>query len=270
MGDVQVLVATMNRKKYDYTLLDNLNINSKAIIVNQCDRDEVIKFYYNGYDIIWIDSKERGISKSRNTAINYADADFCLLVDDDEILKSNYSEIINRIFLENNKVSLIRFRIEGIEKSFKKYPTKAQNIGFFKSMKISSVEVAFKRQDILDKNIKFDELLGAGSEFNHGEENVFVYNCLKNKLKVKYVPIVIAQLHIGTSSWFKGFNKHYLIGSGAAYAAMSKRFTWLFIMQFAIRHYNLYKENMSFFSATKYMFDGKKQYFSKLKELGRY
>lgn len=258
--NVQVLVATMHQKRVDYSLLDRLNIQSGAVVVNQCDRDEVHKIEYKGNQIVWIDSTERGLSRSRNMALRYAEAEICLIADDDEVLVSDYSKMIERAFAENCTASMIRFQIDGIGKEFKRYPPNKQPIGFLKSMKMSSVEMAFKRNDIVEKNLVFDELLGTGAEFNHGEENAFVFDCLKKGLKIFYIPVAIAKLHIGNSTWFQGYNEKYFLGSGASYAAMSKSFAWLFIMQFAVRHYKLYKDEISFSNAVLYMFAGKKRY----------
>ncbi len=259
---VQVLISTMNQPKDDYSLLDRMNIQSKAVVVNQCDRNKTQVIEYNGHSVAWVDTTERGLSRSRNMAIQNAEDEICLLADDDEVLISGYSQVIENAFYENEFASIIRFQIGGIEKEFKKYPIKMQNIGFLKSMKISSVEIAFRRNAVVDNEIKFDVLLGAGAEFNHGEENVFMFDCLKKGLKTIYVPALIAKLHIGNSSWFQGFNAEYFISSGASYTAMSRALSWILILQFAVRRYKRYRSEMSFFRAIKYMNKGKKQYLS--------
>lgn len=262
---VQVLVATMHQKENDYSLLDRLNIQSEAVVVNQCNRNEIHTIRHRGHQIVWIDSTDRGLSKSRNTAIRYAQADLCLLADDDEVLVPNYYDIIEKAFADNRFASVIRFQIDGVEKKFKSYPPKKQNIHFLRSMKISSVEIAFRRNRIIENNLAFDELLGAGAIFNHGEENAFLFDCLKRHLKILYLPIVISKLHIGESTWFQGYNKEYFLGSGAAYTAMSRTFAWILIMQFAIRRYALYRSDLSFLKAVCYMSEGKKSYL-KLKQ----
>lgn len=44
---VQVLIATMNQT--DYTLLDKINIQTSAIVCNQCDKNEMTEFMWGGY-----------------------------------------------------------------------------------------------------------------------------------------------------------------------------------------------------------------------------
>ena len=64
---LQVLVATMHQT--DHSLLEKMNIQSDAIVVNQCNRNEVERFMYNGHQILWMSLNERGIGLSRNTLI---------------------------------------------------------------------------------------------------------------------------------------------------------------------------------------------------------
>ena len=87
MISIELLISTMHQK--DYSLLNKMNINSDAVVINQCDEDSYNEFNLNGNHIVWINSTERGLSKSRNLAIKNSNADVCLICDDDEILKSN-------------------------------------------------------------------------------------------------------------------------------------------------------------------------------------
>lgn len=90
-------------------------------------------------------------------------------------------------------------------------------------MKLSSVEVAFRLDSIKKNGICFNEYFGAGSRFYMGEENIFLFDCLKRGLKILYVPIKVADLHIQNSSWFNGFDKTYFINRGASFTAMSEK-----------------------------------------------
>ena len=47
---LQVLVATMHQT--DHSLLEKMNIQSDAIVINQCDRNEIERFTYKGHNIL--------------------------------------------------------------------------------------------------------------------------------------------------------------------------------------------------------------------------
>lgn len=251
----QLLISTMNQDDYE-GFLKKMNIQTDCVVINQCNRESECEFTYNGHSILWIDSTQRGLSRSRNLAIKRASADICLLSDDDLIYYSDYKKKIIDAFTDIEKASVIGFKIEGIEKVFKNYSDTRAKCGYIKSMKMSSVEIAFKRQDITDKKIEFDELIGAGTQFLMGEENAFLFNCLKNGLNIYFEPQTIAKLHIGDSSWFTGYNSSYFIGRGASFAAMSTVMSYLLVLQFAVRKYRLYKKDKSFFSALLLMLKG--------------
>ena len=67
---VQLLVSTMKRE--DISWFDKLNSSSDAIIINQCGRKGKTKITRGLSNILWINSDEIGLSKSRNMALNNA------------------------------------------------------------------------------------------------------------------------------------------------------------------------------------------------------
>ena len=87
---LQVLISTMHQT--DHSLLDKMNIQSDAIVINQCDRNEIEEFEYKGHHIQWMSLKERGVGLSRNTALMRADADIVLFADDDVIYDDGYEK----------------------------------------------------------------------------------------------------------------------------------------------------------------------------------
>ncbi len=250
----EILIATMYQPKDDYSLLDRMNIKSDAVVVNQCDRFEKKRFKHMENNILWIDTKDRGLSRSRNTALNHATSDICLLADDDEVMIDGYKEVIENAFLLNPGVGLIRFRVIGIERPFKVYPKEPSKINIRSSFKMSSVEIAFNRRLVVRYRLKFDELIGAGTEFLMGEENAFIADYLRSGGKACYQPFDIANLHIGDSTWFTGFNKEYFFARGAAYAAISDVGCYLLCILFALTHRE--ETEIHFFQAISIMHKG--------------
>ena len=49
--EIQILVATMFQT--DYSLLDKINVQSDAVVVNQCDLDNINSFRYKNYNILY-------------------------------------------------------------------------------------------------------------------------------------------------------------------------------------------------------------------------
>lgn len=259
----EILLSTMNRCNFD--ILEKMNIKNNCLIINQTDFDSDEEIIKDGKKIRRIDSTTKGLSKSRNLALEKSLGEICILADDDLIYLDNMEKIILDAFDENKDYDLIAFQVEGIDKEFKKYPLKSKKINYISSMKISSVEIAFRRNIIIEKNICFNELLGSGAKYFMGEESEFLFRCIENGLKIKYIPLKIADLYVGNSTWFKGYNSDYFKSKGAAFTAMSKKMSLIFILQFAIRKYKKYYKTINMINAIKFMIIGKNMY---LRELG--
>lgn len=259
MTRFQVLVSTMNKSE-QFELLNNMNLHSNAIIINQCtsEKKEVKRTKSNNLD--WINSYERGLSRSRNMAIDNATGEICILADDDLIYVEHLEKLVLDAFDRNPDADIITFQVEGIDKKFKQYYSKERSLNFLTSLKVASVEVAFRLNSIKNNSIQFKEEFGAGSKYRMGEENIFIYDCLKKGLKIKYIPLKIADLYVGDSTWFNGYNEKYFSDLGAVYSAMSKRYSYILILQFAIRKYSLYKNQVSLLNAIKNMLSGRSEY----------
>ncbi len=260
---VEVLVSTMNQN--DYSLIERMRIKSDAVIVNQCDVNDRTEFYNNGYSIIWINSTSRGLSVSRNICLEEARGDICLIADDDIEYIDNYVEIVSNAFSEESAADIIRFQVEGIEKKFKTYSQKKKRLNVLTSLRISSVEIAFRRLSV--RNVRFDEMIGAGTDFYMGEENAFLMQCLQSNLIIYYIPQKISNLHILQSTWKNISTEKYLISRGAAFEAMNTPFTHLFIVQFALRKRYLFNKDYSLLSSIRIMEKGRTMYIAKKREL---
>lgn len=254
--NIELLVSTMNADK---SLLDKINIHSNVVVVNQCGNDSIEEMGYNGYTIKWINSSSKGLSRSRNIALKNATADIVVLTDDDVEYVADYPEIIEKAFLSHPEMDIISFQVEGKNGKFKDYSEKEASLNFFGSMRVSSVEIAIKRKKIEEAKMQFNENFGSGARYRMGEENIFLFNCLKKKMRLYYFPKVIANVWIGDSTWFQGFNKKYFIDRGASYYEMFGIWTPLMIFQFVFRK-RKYIEDISLSQALKYAFIGMKEW----------
>lgn len=257
--ELEVLVSTMNQK--DLSLVDKMKIRSDAIIINQCDFIDYTKIEENDRIIKMFSFNERGVGKSRNNALMRSTADICVMADDDVVYVDNYEDIIIREFKKNPKADVIIFSVTLIDKKGKiTKKLKNKRVGFFNSLKYGTVRIAFRREKILKHNIYFSLLFGGGALYGSGEDSLFINDCLTRGLKVYTNSTKIADVYNYESSWFEGYNKKYFFDKGALFGAISKKFAYLLIIQFAIRKYSKYKNAISFREACKYMFQGLKHY----------
>ena len=107
---LQVLVSTMHQT--DHSLLEKMNIQSDAIVINQCGHDCIERFTFRGHDILWMSMNERGVGLSRNNALMRASGDILLFADDDVVYTDDYVEKIVMSFENHPKADLIVFNLK--------------------------------------------------------------------------------------------------------------------------------------------------------------
>lgn len=253
---LEVLVSTMHQN--DMSIIKKMNLSSDALVINQCNKAyiEEIMTGDSGHVFRMISLNDRGLSRSRNTAIYHSDADICVLADDDMVYKENYTGIIKNAYERYPDADVIAFDVPSTNSSRPTSKLKRGDIGFLLSMKLASFQLTFKRNSILEHQIAFNELFGAGARYICGEENIWLAECLKKGLKIKYADEEIAWVDHKQSNWFQGFNEYYFITKGAMFYEMC-RILWLpLILQFAIRKRKLYRSDISLLHALKYMIKG--------------
>ena len=263
---LQVLISTMHRT--DTSFSGAMNLPSDALIINQVDKplDEITDTQ-NGKQVKMLSFCERGLSKSRNRALENADGDICVIADEDILFEDGCKEKILEAHQKYPGYDIIAFiakrNAPGRQKRYYDKPTK---MGYIRSMKILSCEISVKRKAIVENGIRFNESFGTGSgKYLMGEENIFLYSCLKKGLKILFLPITFCSVSEAQSSWFFGWNEKLFYDKGAISYEMSPLFSIPLILQFAVRKYPTYKNKMSFFAAVKAMMHGRRQHKNSLK-----
>ena len=252
MRKIEVLISAMHQQ--DDTIFHKTNINSDALLINQCDREEFCEQATSCGILRVISTTERGLSRSRNMALEYAKGDVCLICDDDEILYDAYPQLISKAYEDYADADLICFQVK---REGKKYPNKPCRVKYLKSLRIASWQITMRIKSIREAGIRFDTNFGSGTPVGAGEENIFMFDCLKKGLKIYYVPICIGEVAQLKSNWFHGFNKSYFFSRGCITKRLLGKFLGsLYCIYFAVTKYGAYRSELSIFTALRCLFSG--------------
>lgn len=239
----------------DKEIITRSNIKSNCVIINQCDENSEEKISIDkNKTCLWINSSERGLSRSRNMAIKNSEADICLIADNDEIFDNDIEEKILKAYEELPQADIIVFNLHNKSTKLK---NKIYKIKRLECLRVCSWQITFKRNSIVGNNIVFDIKLGAGTSNGAGEENKFLFDAYDKGLKIYHYPINIATMIENESTWFKGYTEEYFYKHG-----MTTRYIlgwWIslvYAFYFLIFKYSLYKKNISVLEAFKYLFKG--------------
>ena len=240
MLNVQVLIATMDQT--DHNLLEKMNIQSDAIVGNQCDRNEIEEFEYKGNNIKWLSFAERGVGLNRNNALMRATAEFCVLADDDMRFHDGYLEKVQKAFEENPNADVIVYNIDENPVvrfvNSKKIKVSKHNYGRY-----GAVRIAFRREKIFLNNISFNLLFGGGAKYSAGEDSLFLKSCLDKGLKIIAVPFSIARLEDAReSTWFRGHTDKFFLDKGVLYYCLSRKASKLLSFYHCFKHRKKYAD----------------------------
>jgi len=237
--NLEILISTMNRKDLSFlhVMFPKLDTSRYSIlIINQTKLDEDLES--SNPKIRVINSREFGLSKSRNLAIENSIGDILLIADDDIQYLPDFEKIIFKAYDTYPEASLISFQFLNEDKQLAKFYPKKE--GFIRSSKrpLSSVEISFKREDVMTFHIRMNKHFGLGSTFPCGEEQLFKRDFLQNNLNVAFVakPILI---HPGKTSASSLQSKKSIEATTAQKYMSYNNWTYLWLMKyvfFLFRH----------------------------------
>ena len=228
---LQVLISTMNQT--DYSLLERMNIQTDAVIVNQADRNSVEEFEYGNNKIKWINMSARGVGLSRNTALMNASADIVLFADDDVVYCNQYGIGVLQAFSDKDDADVICFNINLVNSNKNigghRNNTCEKRLRVYNSMRYGACLIAARRKVLLRERINFSLLFGGGAEFNSGEDSIFIKDCLDAGLHLYSATFFLGDVDDSKSSWYTGINDRFFIERGMT---LSSAFPKLYLLIF--------------------------------------
>lgn len=252
---LEVLLSCMHQS--DHSLFDKSGITGDALMINQCDREEHRSCPTAHGVGRMIFTKSRGLTKSRNMAIEAATGDICLLCDDDEQFVTDYETRILDAWHSLPTADVVIFKMKDRPASF---PDRVMELRFPKTMKVSSWQISFRRESLIRTGVRFDELLGAGTGNGAEEELKFLLDCQKAKLKIYYVPVEIASVGQTVSTWFDGFDEAFFINRGATTRyILGLPLAMLYGVYYVLKKHSLYAGQLTMLQAMKATLKGIKE-----------
>ncbi|PWK18211.1 glycosyltransferase [Xanthomarina spongicola] len=229
---LEILVATTNRTSlgFIYKMFKNNALEDYHIlIINQTSKERLL--HSETKNIRVINSFEKGLSRSRNLAIQNAFGDICLLADDDVVYLEHFEKPILESYNKLTDADIITFKtLTSVKKPYSNYPNQVTSLDRF-YRKVLSIEISFKRESVLKNNLKFDELFGLGSVFQDGENRLFLNEVVKNKqIKAYFSPEYIV-MHEPLSSSDDVASDRFIFARSALNYKLHGVFVWLYVFR---------------------------------------
>lgn len=244
---MQVLVAAMHAS--GEALAETMNLQTDAIIVNQCDTYSYEEFDRKGHKIRMFSMAERGVGLSRNTALMRADADIVLFSDEDIRYVDGYEEIILKAFSENPDADGMTFNLT-VDPRRKTYEnTEKKRIRFYNYGRYPTYALAVRRDAVTKARVYFSLLFGGGAKYSNGEDSMFFHDCLKKGLHLYATTETIGEEIYRESTWFKGYNEKFFFDRGVLYAGLYGVLAKVFAIRFLVTKKSTLLADMNFKAA---------------------
>ena len=237
---IQVLVAAVNQR--DHSLLEKMNIQSDAIVANQCDRDCMEHFSWHGHEITYLNRNQRGVGLNRNQALLQATADICLIADEDVVYYDGYTEIVEDAYWRHPDADVIIFdmRILTNTGEISNIIKREEFVGKKALARYGAVRISFKTESIKRKNIYFHRMFGGGTPHSNGEDTIFLSDCAARGLKVLTCPVTLGEVHNYSSTWFQGYDDKYFYDRGVLFAYLHPVIAKPLCMYHVVKHRRKY------------------------------
>lgn len=251
---LETLVVTVDQR--DHALVEQMNIQTAAMIGNQCGRNAVDSFDYRGNSIVYYHTDQRGVGRNRNLLLEKATGDLCILADDDMRFVDGYPQIAEKAFASCPQGDILIFNL--IEKDPHRYVNrKIKRVRWYSYAKYGAARLAFRREPLQKTQLRFSLLFGGGAKYGSGEDTLFLRDCLKRGLKIYAVPYALAEIdQSAASTWFTGYNETFFFDKGVVYRHLHPVAWPLYDLRYVIRYRKKHRGGVSVWKAAKCMLTG--------------
>lgn len=231
---VQVLISAVNQDVR--ALAEKMRLETRAVIVNQCDRYEHQAWNTEAGPIQSFSMAERGVGLSRNTALLHADADICLFSDEDIVLEKGYQEIVQKAYAEHPDADMILFNVRVAPERRTYWNEKVKRIHWYNYGRYPAYSISGKLEALRRANVCFSLLFGGGARYSNGEDSLFLRDCLRAGLRIYAVPACIGEEILRESTWFHGFTEKFFTDRGVLYHYLYGKLSGIFSLRFLLKN----------------------------------
>ncbi len=251
----ELLMSCMHQE--DDALVKRTKVTGDIVVISQGDFEDYREYPTEMGTARIFFTTDRGLTKSRNMAVDKSQADVCLLCDDDEIMELGYEEKILNAYRQLPDADVVIFKMKNRPSTL---GDEVRRLRFPLTAKVSSWQISLKKQSLKQAGIRFDELLGAGSGNGAEEELKFLTDCEKAGLKIYYVPEEIACVAQEESTWFEGFTEKFFVDRGATTRyILGLPMASLYAIYYVIAKKGMYQKDISSKDALFAIFRGIKE-----------
>lgn len=229
---IQTLVAAVGQDVK--TLAEKMRLETDAVIVNQCDENSYLEYEWGSHTIKCYSFRERGVGRSRNSALLHSDGDILLFSDEDIVYDAGYAEKILAEFEAHPEADLLLFNLRVTPERATYHIDSYGRVRWFSCGRYPTYSFAVRSGRLKKAGVTFSLLFGGGAPYSNGEDSLFLMECLRKGLKVYHTPTEIGEEVPRPSTWFRGYNEKFFYDRGYLYHFLYRRLALLMALRFVL------------------------------------
>lgn len=231
---LQQLISAVNADCSE--LPGRMGLAAEAVIINQCGANGFESYLEGGNNIECYSFNEKGVGRSRNSALMRATGDLLLISDDDIVYDRGYADEVIAEFEKHPEADMILFNV-GQSKGRETYHNDSfRRVKWYNYGRYPAYSICMRRESYMKANVSFSLLFGGGARYSAGEDSLFLHDCLKGGMRIFSSPIVIGQEIARKSTWFEGYNEKYFLDRGALYHYLYGKLAVIMGYRFVLSH----------------------------------
>ncbi len=229
---LEMLISSVGQNPVE--LVQKMNVNCDAVLVNQCDKDEDETVSIEQCNIKVLHRNERGVGKSRNLALKHSSKDILLFSDEDIEYAPGYEENVLNEFKKHPEAELLLFNVEVCPERRTYWNEGFTRVKWYNCGRYPAYSIAVRRDALLKSRVKYSELFGGGAKYSNGEDSLFLKQCADSGLKMYATDVVIGKEEARESTWFKGYTEKFFFDRGVLFSFLYGGMAWLWALRFVL------------------------------------
>ncbi|QGQ48161.1 glycosyltransferase family 2 protein [Metabacillus sediminilitoris] len=169
--------------------------NFEVILVTQINHECIHDLSHDNMKIKHVKLNKKGLSYSRNEGLKYISGSIVTFSDDDCWYPEDSFQNVMNTLEKDASIDVACFQIfDPIQDVYYKnnYDSNPKTqISKRDITRKSSIELFVRLKNVKPEDLRFDENFGLGTKYPSGEENIFLSDLMKKKLKISYIPQII-------------------------------------------------------------------------------
>lgn len=254
---LQVLISSLENRPEE--LVRKMNIETDAVLVNQCGESRRTEKEFEGHRILVISDDGRGVGRSRNLCLENATAELVLFSDEDIVYDEGYADKVIAAFEKNPKADLMLFNVRVHPERKTYWNETEQKVSRLNCGRYPAYSIAARRDALIASGVKYSLLFGGGAKYSNGEDSLFLTDCLRKGLKIYTSTGVLGEEEYRESTWFHGFNEKFFRDRGVLFAFLYRGSAWLWAFRFVYLKRNIETKTVGRSKAWKLINEGIKE-----------